>query len=51
MAANQQLAWSTVFTIRVLPPELGTLHITLAVSRHDLSRPTRYKWVIVDVFR
>jgi len=47
--ADQQQAWFTVPTTRVLPPGLGTLHIILAVTDHGTPRLTRYRRVIVDV--
>jgi hypothetical protein len=46
---DQQKAWFTVPTTRVLPPGTGTLHIILAVTDHGTPRLTRYKRVIVDV--
>ena len=47
--ADQQKAWFTVPTTRVLPPGLGTMHIILAVTDHGTPRLTRYKRVIVNV--
>jgi len=47
--ADQQKAWFTVPTTRVLAPGLGTMHIVLAVTDHGTPRLTRYQRVIVDV--
>jgi hypothetical protein len=46
---DQQKAWFTVPTTRVLPPGTGTMHIILAVTDHGTPRLTRYKRVIVEV--
>lgn len=48
---DQQKAWFTVPTTRVLPPGTGTLHIILAVTDHGTPRLTRYKRVVVEVAR
>ena len=46
---DQQKAWFTVPTARVMPPGLGQMHIILAVTDHGTPRLTRYQRVIVDV--
>ncbi|KQV90203.1 hypothetical protein ASD15_23015 [Massilia sp. Root351] len=46
---DQQKAWFTVPTTRVLPPGTGTLHVILAVTDHGTPRLTRYQRVIVNV--
>jgi hypothetical protein len=46
---DQQKAWFTVPTRRVMPPGTGTMHIILAVTDHGAPRLTRYKRVIVTV--
>jgi hypothetical protein len=46
---DQQKAWFTVPTTRVLPPGTGTLHIIMAVTDHGTPRLTRYKRITVNV--
>jgi hypothetical protein len=46
---DQQRAWFTVPTRRVMPPGTGTMHIILAVTDHGTPKLTRYRRVIVDV--
>lgn len=46
---DQQQAWFTVPTARVMAPGTGTMHIILAVTDHGTPRLTRYARVIVDV--
>ncbi len=46
---DQQDAWLTVKTSRVMPPGTGTMHVILAVTDHGSPRLTRYKRVIIDV--
>ncbi len=47
--ADQQQAWLTVKTDRVVPPGTGTIHVIVAVTDHGLPRLTRYRRVIIDV--
>lgn len=46
---DQQDAWLTVKSSRVMPPGTGTMHVILAVTDHGSPRLTRYKRVIIDV--
>jgi hypothetical protein len=46
---DQQKAWFTVPTARVMPPGLGTMHIVLAVTDHGTPRLTRYARVRINV--
>lgn len=46
---DQQKAWLTVKTSRVMPPGTGTMHIVLAVTDNGAPRLTRYKRVIIEV--
>jgi hypothetical protein len=46
---DQQKAWFTVPTQRVMPPGTGTMHIILAVTDHGTPRLTRYQRVVVTV--
>jgi hypothetical protein len=46
---DQQQAWFTVPTSRVMPPGVGTMHIILAVTDHGAPRLTRYQRVVVTV--
>jgi hypothetical protein len=47
--ADQQQAWLTVKTDRVVPPGTGTIHVILAVTDHGTPRLTRYRRVVIDV--
>lgn len=46
---DQQKAWFTVPTSRIMPPGVGTIHIILAVTDHGSPRLTRYKRIIINV--
>jgi hypothetical protein len=46
---DQQKAWFTVPTARVMPPGTGDMHIILSVTDHGTPRLTRYQRVIVTV--
>jgi hypothetical protein len=47
--SDQEKAWFTVPTSRVMSPGEGTLHIILAVTDHGSPRLTRYMRIIVNV--
>lgn len=46
---DQQKAWFTVPTSRVMSPGEGTIHIILAVTDHGSPRLTRYRRIIINV--
>jgi hypothetical protein len=46
---DQQKAWFTVPTSRVMAPGVGTIHVILAVTDHGSPRLTRYKRIIINV--
>ena len=46
---DQQEAWLTVKTDRVVQPGTGTIHVILAVTDHGAPRLTRYQRTIIDV--
>ena len=47
--SDQQKAWFTVPTSRVMAPGVGTIHVILAVTDHGSPRLTRYKRIIIKV--
>lgn len=47
--SDQQKAWFTVPTSRVMSPGEGTIHVILAVTDHGSPRLTRYKRIIINV--
>ena len=47
--SDQQKAWFTVPTSRIMSPGEGTIHIILAVTDHGSPRLTRYKRIIINV--
>ncbi|WP_372772622.1 nucleoside hydrolase-like domain-containing protein [Mangrovibacterium sp.] len=46
---DQQKAWFTVPTSRIMEPGVGTIHLILEVTDHGTPRLTRYKRIIVNV--
>lgn len=46
---DQEQAWLTVKSDRVVRPGTGTIHVILAVTDHGTPRLTRYKRTIIDV--
>lgn len=46
---DQPEAWFRVPTKRIMSPQIGTMHIILAVTDHGTPRLTRYKRIIVTI--